>query len=103
MAALERVIVELGAAEIILKSDDEPAILDLRRRVAANVRASHGIGISFETSPQGDSQSNGLAEMAVRELKGVVRSLRHACATLHGVEIGAKDASLPWMVAYAGA
>ena len=56
-----------------------------------------------EESPAGDSQSNGLAENAVRELKGVARSLKFAVANLHDTEIHAKHPILPWLISYAAA
>jgi hypothetical protein len=58
--------------------------------------------VVLEELPVGDSQSNGLAEMAVREVKGVVRSLRWALEELHGVKIENSSAVLPWLARHAG-
>ena len=59
--------------------------------------------VILEESPVGDSQSNGLAENAVRELKGVARSLKFAVATLHNAEVHAKHPILPWLISHAAA
>ena len=56
-----------------------------------------------EESPHADSQSNGLVEGAVRDLKAVARSLRFAASELHQCDIGAKHTLLPWLVSYSGA
>ena len=56
-----------------------------------------------EESPHADSQSNGLVEGAVREIKAVARSLRSAASELHGTDIGAKHPIIPWLVSYGGA
>ncbi len=50
----------------------------------------------------GDSQSNGLAETAVNEIKGVVRSLRWAPEELNGVKVENSSPVLPWSVRHAG-
>ena len=55
-----------------------------------------GKEVVLEESLMGDSQSNGLAEGAVKEIKGVVRSLRWALEELHGVKIEVSSPVLPW-------
>ena len=56
----------------------------------------------LETTPHSDSQSNGLAEVAVRDVKGVARSLHYDMAKLHDVNIPREHPVLTWMVHYAG-
>jgi hypothetical protein len=92
---LVRIVANLGHPQVVLKSDDEPAIVALKRQAALELRAAHGITVIVEESPAGDSQSNGLAENAVRELKGVARSLKFAVAACHDTEIHAKHPILP--------
>ena len=46
----------------------------------------------------GDSQSNGAAEQAVREVKAKVRSLKLAAEKLHKMTIGAEHPVVTWMV-----
>ena len=100
---LVRIVAGLGHPQVVLKSDEEPAIVALKRQAALELRAAHGMTVILEESPVGDSQSNGLAENAVRELKGVARSLKFAVATLHNTEIHAKHPILPWLISHASA
>ena len=96
----KRLAVELAALpwpRFILKSDQEPAILALKAEALKVLMVLAEKEVVLEESPVGDSQSNGLAEMAVREVKGVVRSLRWALEELHGMKIGNSSAVLPWM------
>ena len=86
-----------------LKSDQEPAILALKAAAVKIVQNATGKEIVMEESPVGDSQSNGLAENAVKEVKGIVRSMRWAFDELHGVKLDVSSSVLPWMVRYAGA
>ena len=75
--ALVRAIVATGHAQIILRSDNEPAILDLKRQAAAECRVRHGMTMIIDDTTEYESQDNGLAEMAVREVKGVARSVKN--------------------------
>ena len=103
VAALVAILVALGHHHLVLKSDDEPAIVDLKRRAAQECREKHGMTILPEESPHADSQSNGLVEGAVRDIKAVARSLRFAAGGFHETDISAKRALLPWLVSYSGA
>ncbi len=75
--ALVRVLLDAGHAKIILRSDDEPAIVAFKERAIAIAKEQHKIDVIPETTPHSDSQSNGLAEVAVRDVKGVARSLHY--------------------------
>ena len=75
----KRLAAELAALpwpRFILKSDQEASILALKAEALKVLSVLAEKEVVLEESPVGDSQSNGLAEMAVREVKGVVRSLR---------------------------
>ena len=52
------------------KNDGEPAIVALQEAV----KNSKQIGTILENSPNGDCQSNGAAENAVREAEGMIRT-----------------------------
>ena len=58
---------------IIAKSDQEPAIVQLQHEVA---RLRKDAGTAIENSRVGDSNSNGAVERAIREVKGMTRTLR---------------------------
>ena len=92
--ALVRAIVATGDAKIILRSDNEPAILDLKRQAAAECRVRHGMAVIIDVTTEYESQDNGLAEMAVREVKGVARSVRVALSELYKKDISSKAPSV---------
>ena len=71
-----------GDAKIILRSDNELAIINLKRQAAAECRVRHGMTVINDDTTEYESQDNGLAEMAVREVKGVARSVRVALSEL---------------------
>ena len=73
--------------------DNELAILDLIGQAAAECRVRHGIDDTTEYEPQ----DNGLAEMAVREVKGVARSVRVALSELYKKDISSKLPVLLWL------
>ena len=65
----------LGYPKMILKSDQEPAILDLRNAVAKQCKEL-GMEVLPESSPVAESQSNGVVERAIQEIEGLVRTLK---------------------------
>ena len=85
-------------SSLILRSDQEPAIVELKRAAAKICREEHGQEIILEESPVAESQSNGAAEEACRSVKGMTRTLRHSLEALHGISIGPAHPVLPWMV-----
>ena len=60
-------------AKIILRSDNEWAILDLERQAAAERRVRHGMTVIIDDSTEYESQDNGLVEISARS---EVRSTR---------------------------
>ena len=66
---LARILRDAGQTKLILKSDREPAILDLKTQASAVARARHSLDIIPEESPEYEHQANGAAEVAVREVK----------------------------------
>ncbi len=73
-----------------------------KERAIAVAKEQHKIGVIPETTPHSDSQSNGLAEVAVRDVTGVARSLNYDTAKMHDVDIPREHPILTWMVHYAG-
>ena len=63
----------LGYKRVVCRSDNEPALLALLSLMSASMP---DIEFVPKTSPEGDHQANGLAEIGVREAKGQVRVLR---------------------------
>ena len=92
-----------GHIKVIIKSDNEPAIVDLKHQAARRLQADHGISVTFKESPVSDSQSNGLAELAVREVKGLARTLKHHVEEMHGITLPPDHVSMPWLLQHVGA
>ena len=61
---------------IVLKSDQEPAVVDLLREVA-NQRKAH-YGAALEHSAVGESDTNATIERAIQDVEGQIRTLRAA-------------------------
>ncbi len=68
-------IKQLGHPHIIFKSDNEPAILDLKAVSSQILRNKHGMTVIEEQSPVEDHQANGVVERAVQEFGGMARTL----------------------------
>ncbi|CAK0840427.1 unnamed protein product, partial [Prorocentrum cordatum] len=89
-----------GHPKIIYKSDGEGALVALKREATIRLR-----NLKFEVVPEEapayDGASDGLAEVAVREVKGVARSLRVALSLLHGTDTPNDHPVLTWLVAHA--
>ena len=93
-------IKECGAAEaeIILKTDQEPAIDALM----ADVVKTRGAAITvLEKSPVGSSGSNGTVERAVQAVEGLMRTLRSACEERMNIKIKPDDKLVIFMAEYA--
>eukprot|EP00969_Alexandrium_andersonii_P160560 7094351-Alexandrium_andersonii.AAC.1 len=69
-------IAYLGHRKVILKSDQEPSIMALKEAVLRE--CGNSVEVTMEESPVGESESNGMAERAVQEIQGQVRTLRDA-------------------------
>ena len=59
----------LGCSRLILKNDQEPAILDLQKQVIANLKEK-GIECIPENGPVSESQSHGAIERAIQDIEG---------------------------------
>ena len=62
-----------GFTEVLVRSDNEPSILALKESTATALKLA-GVTIKAEESALYDSQSNGLAENAVKDAKDAVRT-----------------------------
>ena len=103
VAAFVDILVNHGHSKFILKSDNEPAILELKRVAAAGCSMNHGHTTIFEESPVAKRQANGFIEECVRSIKAKSRTLKFACEELYGAKISSEHAVLPWLVRHASA
>ena len=65
VAELKNVVICSGFTEVLVRSDDELGILALKESAATALKLA-GVNVKIEESALYDSQSNGLAESAVR-------------------------------------
>ena len=91
-------IAKLGHREVILKSDNEPAL----RSVQEEVKRRREDPTILENSPVGDSRSNGAAERAVQAVGEQVRVLRKAFEERVGYRLVAGHPVLAWLIEHAG-
>ena len=87
----------LGYGKIILKSDQEPAILKLKREVINQ----HTIEIVPEDSEAYEHQTNGLVENANKRVAQQVRTMKCALEARYGGVISSSHCIIPWMIRYA--
>ena len=88
----------LGHKELILKSDGEHSILALKEAI----RAERGERIMMEKSPVVESKSNGVAENAVQQVQGQVRTIKHALEARIQAKLPEGSCIIPWLVMHAG-
>ena len=87
--------VGLSKERIISKTDQEPSIVQLQQEVAT--RRKDG-GTALENSRVGDSDSNGKIERAIRDVKGMIRTLRSSVEEKTGKTIRLDAAIVPWII-----
>ena len=74
VAAFVDILVNHGRSKYILKSNNEPAILELKRVAAAGRRLNHGHTIIFEEGPVAEHQANGFIEWVHRRMRSFHQS-----------------------------
>ncbi|CAK0805864.1 unnamed protein product, partial [Prorocentrum cordatum] len=96
-----RRLASAGRKRFVFRSDGGAPLVALKTRVGAKLKKEHGVETVPEESAVGDSQGNGLAEHAAREVKAKVRAARAQVDDLHGVSIGVEHPVTLWMVEFA--
>ena len=92
----KRFLMECGRTYGILQSDNEPAIKDLVRAVAAQVP-----GLSIRFSPKYSSKSLGAVGAMQKELYGQVRVLKRHIEVKYSMTLPPEHALLTWLVEHA--
>ena len=90
----------LDYKKVILKSDQEPAMRALHERVR-QARSAIGEQTLPENSPVGESQSNGMVEEAIKDVKELLRTLVSALEESLGARLPQESAVFAWAVEYA--
>ena len=94
-------IEQLGHSKIVLKNDQEPAIVDLHNAITSRCKDKN-IDVIPENSPVDESQSNGVIERAVQDVEGMVRTLKDQLETSYSTKIESGHPVLTWLVNHAG-
>ena len=94
---LSGVIESLGHSRVILKSDQEPAILALKDSVKSEVRAD----VIMEESPEYESRNSGEVERAVQMVQGQFRTMKDRLESRYRQRIGGEHPCIPWLIAHA--
>ena len=84
---------------IIMKSDQESAVVDMAKAVA-EVRATQ-YGTAIEHSAVGDSDSNGTIERAIQDVEQQIRVMRAALERRLNRKIKLNEPVVPWMIRHA--
>ena len=82
----------MGYGKIIFKSDNEPSIVDVWNAI----RSTRTAPTIPENCPKGESQANGLAERAIQDVEGIVKTLKVALGRRIGVRIKPSDAIMTY-------
>ena len=85
---------ELGYEKIVLKSDQEPAIMGLK----AAVKRELSTRVVFEESPVGESQALGGINVQIQIIQGQVRTLRDALEVKYQQRMMWDSTLIPWMI-----
>jgi hypothetical protein len=95
---------EIGceACDVIVKSDNEPAIASIIAEVGRMRAASGGGRWIVENSPVGSSASNWVVERAIRSVAQQVRVLKDGLEYKAKMAIGARHPLMTWLTEYAG-
>ena len=88
---VSKVLDVLGYRRLVLKSDQEPAILQLKEQV----KDERTEEIIMEMSPVEDSRSNGEIEKAIQDVQGQIRTLKSSMEGRYGRTIEPSHCCLP--------
>ena len=91
----------LGYTKLILKSDNEPAIVKLLGEALRELRIQGVDQAMEEHPPEYDPQANGSAEVGVKLMKGHFRTLRADIESRIGFRIPVRHPVVAWMVRHA--
>ena len=82
---------------MILQSDQEPSIIDVKH----NAGTHFPIEIVYKESPVGDSNANGSIERAIHTIKGQIRAIKDYTERQIGATIGLDSSVLKWLARHA--
>ena len=99
VAEFKNYVICSGFTEVLVRSGNESAILALKESAATALKLA-GVNVKIEESALYDSQSNGLAEGAVKDAKDAVRTNLACLVRRSGQEFPGGHQVLTWRVKY---
>ena len=90
--------VGIGKGRIVVKADQEPAIVDLQKEIS---RVRSDVGTALDSLRVGDFDSNGNLERAIRKLKGLISTLRSGLEAEVGDNMNIDSPIILWLVRHA--
>ena len=87
-----------GGAPVRIKSDQEPAIVNVQRAVIAKRGNAPTIPVN---SPVGDSQSNGRVENAIKKVGNMVKTILSSLESRWGIRVARDHPVYPWVFEWA--
>ena len=89
----------LGHTRVIIKTDNERAIVSLKQRVARMLRELKGlVNVQTESPVEYDSQSNGAIEAGIKIVRGMFRTLKLCLEARLGKYVPVNHALVPWLL-----
>ena len=94
----------MGHIKLLLKSDNEPALLALARGALLAIKCqvladeSPVEKISIERAPEHESQSNGGTECGIRQLRGLLRTIKLCTERRVGQTIPPTHPLAAWLI-----
>jgi len=101
MEKLKNDIAWLGYSRVILRSDNEPAIIELLRETLKDLKVDTVEQAAEEHPPAYDSKANGSVENAVKLVQGLLRTLKFCLEARLGVKIPMAHPILAWLIRHA--
>ena len=99
VAELKNDAIGSGFTEVLVRSDNEPAILALKESAATALKLA-GVSVKTGKSALYDSQSNGLAESAVKDAEDAVRTTLACLVRRFGQRFPGGHPVLIWLLKY---
>ena len=96
-------ILWLGYSQVILKSDNEPAIVKLLKESLASLKVSGLDQVGEEHSPPYDSQANGAVEAAVKQVRTRLRTMKLCLERRIGRRIPPRHPVMAWLASHVSA
>ena len=89
----------MGHTKVIIKTDNERAIVSLKFRVARLLREFEGFqNVQTESPPEHESQSNGGVEIGVRLVRGFFWTHKLCLEARIGTYLQVSHALIPWLL-----